>query len=228
MIEIAGEPLIIRLLRQIRAIDAAADIHVVLGYRREVVMPVLGNANVILNPLFEVTGMDTSLWFARQTFDRPLMVVHADLVLSDRLARALLTAESPTLMAYDGSIRNSGDINLAVAARRVARFDENLHEFNGVYAGVLKLSQHAASTFVNTLDRQIRSGRHDPKAYYFHVVRALIEDFGIEIDALDIAGNDWQEIDRPDDVVAARARFERVHGGVRSSSSFADAISHAD
>ena len=105
MIEIAGEPLIVRLLRQIRGIDAEADIHVVLGYRREIVLPVLGNASVIVNPLFDVTGIDTSLWFARRLFDRAMMVVHADLVLSDRLAKTLLTAESPTLMAYDGSIR---------------------------------------------------------------------------------------------------------------------------
>ena len=42
MSEIAGEPLIVRLLRQIRTIDPAADIHVVLGYRREVV-PVAGH-----------------------------------------------------------------------------------------------------------------------------------------------------------------------------------------
>ena len=61
MSEIAGEPLIVRLLRQIRTTDPAADIHVVLGYRREVVLPVLGKANVILNTLFDVTGMDTSL-----------------------------------------------------------------------------------------------------------------------------------------------------------------------
>ena len=229
MIEIAGEPLIVRLLRQIRSIDPAADVHVVLGYRREVVIPALGDATVILNPLFDVTGMDTSLWFARQTFDQPLMVVHADLVLSDPLASVLLTSELPTSMAYDGSIRNTGDINIAVEAGRVARFDETLDDFNGVYAGVFKLSQHAALTFARTLDRQIRGGLHDPKAYYFHVVRALVEEYGIEIGALDIAGNDWQEIDRPDDVVAAKARFEREGPAVPSArATFAAPAGHTD
>jgi len=97
-----------------------------------------------------------------------------------------------------------------------------------VYAGVLKLSKDAALTFADTLDRQIRGGLHDPKAYYFHVVRALIENSGIEIGALDIAGNDWLEIDRPDDVVAAKARFERIHTAEPLSSTSADSIRHSE
>jgi choline kinase len=41
LIDIGGEPLIGRLLRQIRTHDPAADIHVVLGYRAEIVAPAL-------------------------------------------------------------------------------------------------------------------------------------------------------------------------------------------
>jgi choline kinase len=211
MIEIGGEPLIGRLLRQIRTNDPAAEIHVVLGCGSELVAPVVGSATIILNPFFDVTGIDASLWFARESFDRSVMVIHADLVLSDRLAAALLAAESPTLMAFDSSMRDPREINVAVSAGRVLRFAENLADFSGIYAGVLKLSGRAAAAFAESLDRQIRGGLHDPKAYYFHGVRALIEDFGIGVSAFDIAGDDWQEIDRPCDVAAAKARFERAH-----------------
>ena len=71
-----------------------------------------------------------------------------------------------------------------------------------------ELSGRAAAAFAETLDRQIRGGMHDPKAYYFHVVRALIDDFGIRVSAFDIAGAAWQEIDRPCDLAAAKARFD--------------------
>lgn len=210
MIDIGGEPLIGRLLRQIRTFDPVADIHVVLGCGSEVVAPVVGSAKIILNPFFEVTGIDASLWFARESFDRSVMMIHADLVLSDRLAAALFAAEPPTLMAFDSSTRDPREINVAVSAGRVMRFDENLADFSGIYAGVLKLSGRAAAAFAASLDRQIRGGLHDPKAYYFHVVRALIEDFGIGVSAFDIAGADWQEIDRPCDLAAAKARFDRA------------------
>jgi choline kinase len=143
------------------------------------------------------------------------MVIHADLVLCDRLAAALFAAEPPTLMAFDSSMRDPREINVAVSEGRVVRFDENMTEFSGVYAGVLKLSSHGAAAFAESLDRQIRGGFNDPKAYYFHVVRALIENFGIGISAFDIAGADWQEIDRPCDLAAARARFD--HPAAESS-----------
>jgi choline kinase len=208
MIDIGGEPLIGRLLRQIRSVEPGADIHVVLGCGSEVVAPVVGSAKIILNPFFDVTGIDASLWFARDSFDQSVMVIHADLILSDRLAAALFAAEPPTLMAFDSSMRDPREINVAVSAGRVMRFDENLADFSGIYAGVLKLSGRAAAAFAASLDRQIRGGLHDPKAYYFHVVRALIEDFGISVSAFDIAGADWQEIDRPCDLAAAKARFD--------------------
>jgi len=210
MIEIGGEALIVRLLRQIRTADPAADIHIVLGCRSETVAPVVGGATLILNPFFDVTGIDSSLWFARASFDRPLMVIHADLILSDVLAAALFAAEPATLMAFDSSMRDPREINVAVSAGRVTRFNENLTDFSGIYAGMLKLSRPAAAAFVEILDRQIRGGLHDPKAYYFHVVRALIEDFGIRVSAFDIAGAAWQEIDRPCDIDSARARFDHA------------------
>ena len=208
MIEIGGEPLIARLLRQIRSADPAADIHVVLGCGSELVTPHVRGTKIVMNPFFDVTGIDASLWFARSAFDQAVMVVHADLVLSDRLAAALFAAEPVTLMAFDSSMRDPREINIAISRGRVVRFDENLVDFNGIYAGVLKLSAAAAAAFAASLDRQIRGGMHDPKAYYFHVVRSLIEDFDIDVGAFDIAGGEWQEIDRPCDLAAARARFD--------------------
>ena len=81
LIELNGETLIARLLRQIRRNDPAADIHVVLGFRSDAVMPAVDGCRVILNPRFDTTGINASIWFARGSFDRPLMLIHADLVL---------------------------------------------------------------------------------------------------------------------------------------------------
>ena len=61
LIDIGGEPLIGRLLRQIRTHDPAADIHVVLGYRAETVAPVLAGCRIVINPFFDITGINASL-----------------------------------------------------------------------------------------------------------------------------------------------------------------------
>jgi choline kinase len=207
LIDVNGETVIGRLLRQIRRNDSTADIHVVLGFRSEAVAPVVDGCRIIINPFFDMTGINASLWFARESFDRPLMLIHADLVLADDLASVLLTADAETLMAFDSTLRDPAEVNVAVAAGRVTRFDENFAGYSGLYAGVLKLSLRAARAFAETLDHRVRQGFNEPRDYYFFVVRAIIEQYGIAVSAFDIAGRAWQEIDRAEHIAAARARF---------------------
>lgn len=207
LIEVNGETLVARLLRQIRANDAAADIRVVLGYCSERVTPLIAGCRIVINPFFDQTGINASLWLARESFDRPLTIVHADLLLADDLARTLFTAEPETLMAYDSTQRTDAEVNVEVVDGCVTRFEENFPGYSGLYAGVLKLSLPAARAFAEILDRRIVQGYNDPRDYYFFVVRAMIDQYGISIAAFDCAGHLWQEIDRAEHIEAARTRF---------------------
>ena len=206
LIDIDGETVIGRLLRQIRSHDPAAEVHVVLGYRSEMVASAIGGCRVIVNPFFDITGINASLWFARESFDRPLMMIHGDLVLADDLAASLIGAGSESLIAFDSTIRDPKEINVAVADGRVTRFGVNYAPFSGSYAGVLKLSERAAGAFADTLDRRVRRGFNEARTYYFFVIRTLIDDYGITFAPFDFAGHRWQEIDYVQDVAAARAK----------------------
>ena len=206
LIDIDGETVIGRLLRQIRSHDAAAEVHVVLGYRSEMVASAIGGCRVIVNPFFDITGINASLWFARESFDRPLMMIHGDLVLADDLAANLIGAGSESLIAFDSTIRDPKEINVAVADGRVTRFGVNYSPFSGSYAGALKLSERAAGAFAETLDRRVRRGFNEARTYYFFVIRTLIDDYGITFAPFDFAGHRWQEIDYVQDVAAARAK----------------------
>ena len=207
LIDIGGEPLIGRLLRQIRSNDPAAEIHVVLGYRADEIVPSLPNCRIVVNPFFDITGVNASLWFARESFDAPLMLIHGDVVLADDLAAPLFTSEHESLIAFDSSVRNAKEINLATAEGRVTRFGVNFDGFAGAYAGILKLSKRAAEAFALTLDRRIRRGFNEARTYYFFVVRALIDDYRIPFAPFDFAGRRWQEIDYADDIAVARSRI---------------------
>lgn len=206
LIDIDGEPVIGRLLRQIRTHDAAADVHVVLGYRAEAVAPVLPGCAIVVNPFFDITGINASLWFARSSFDRPLMIIHGDVVLADDLAASLIGAEPESLIALDSTVRDPKEINVTASAGRVWRFGVNFAGFTGAYAGIMKLSERAAMAFAQTLDRRIRRGFNEARTYYFFVVRALIEDYGIAFSPFDFAGHRWQEIDYVEDIATARRR----------------------
>ena len=206
LLDIEGEPLIGRLLRQIRRCDASADVHVVIGYRSELVEPLLEGCRTVVNPFFDVTGINASLWFARASFDQPLMLIHGDVVLSDELAADLVSSRSESMVAYDSSILDPREINVAVAGDLVTRFGVNFNGYSGAYAGILKLSPYAARLFAETLDRRVRRGFNDARTYYFFVMRKLIADPRVAFAPFDLAHHRWQEIDYVEDLAIARAR----------------------
>jgi choline kinase len=212
LIDVGGEPMVARLLRQIRAADEQADVHVVLGFRSEAIMPWVGGCEVVLNPFFDITGINASLWFARAAFDRPLMMIHGDIVLSDALAADLFAAAAPSLVAYDSSILDPAEINVAVLDGCITRFGVNFTGYAGAYAGIMKLSTHAARVFADTLERRVRRGFNEPRTYYFFVMRRLIADRDIRIAPFDFARRGYWEIDRPEDV--ARLRQAVATGGL--------------
>jgi choline kinase len=205
LIDVGGEPLLARLLRQIRQRDAQADVHVVLGYKSEIVAPLVAGCRIVVNPFFDITGVNASLWFARASFDQPLTLIHGDIVLSEELAADLLAAAAESIVAYDSSILDAREINVAVADGRVTRFGVNYRGYNGAYAGVLKLSAHAARLFADTLDRRVRQGFNEARTYYFFVMRRLLADPGVVFVPFDFAGHRWKEIDYCADIAVARA-----------------------
>jgi len=214
LIEIAGEPLIARLIRQIRANDAAADIHVVLGYRSADVLPHVEGCRIVLNPFFDVTSIVASLWLARASFDQALMLIHGDLVLSDPLFARLAAAPHPTLIGYDSSILKAHEINVRVARDKLVGFGEKIDEYHGIYGGVLKLADDASLRFREALEARVERGFNEPNGYYFFIVRKMLREQGIEFPVFDFAGERWQEIDHIADIASAQARFGPEHVAV--------------
>jgi choline kinase len=208
LLDIGGEPLIARLLRQIRSSDANADIHAVLGYRSETIAPLLDGCRIVVNPFFDITGINASLWFARGAFDAPITVIHGDVVLADDLVADLSADRAESLIAYDSRILDPKEINVAVADGRVVRFGVNWPGYSGAYAGLFRLSAEAAPLFAGILDRRVRRGFNEPRTYYFFVIREMIAR-GTAFAPFDFARHRWQEIDYPADLAAARERFGR-------------------
>ena len=121
--------------------------------------------------------------------------------------RASSRREGESLIAFDSSVRDPKEINVAVAGGTVTRFGVNFDGFTGAYAGMLKLSERAAYAFAEVLDRRIRRGFNEARTYYFFVIRALIEDYDVRFVPFDLAGRRWQEIDYVEDIAIARSRI---------------------
>lgn len=209
LIDIHGEPLLVRLIRQIRARDQAADIWVVLGYRAAEVSPLLPDCHIVINPFFDITGLNASLWFAREAFTAPVMVIHGDLVVSETLADALFRDTPISHVAYDSSVLDPKEINVRVENGCISRFGVNFADYSGAYAGLLNFSDAAhARRFGEILDGRIRRGFNDPRTYYFFIMRQLLWEFPRQLGAFDFAPFRWKEIDVPADLPVARQQTQ--------------------
>jgi choline kinase len=204
LLDVGGEALIARLARQIRAADADADIHVVVGYRGAEVLAAVPGCTAHWNPFFDLTGVNASLWFARAAFDEALTVLAGDLVLEDRLLADWIRAPAPCLMAFDSSIRDPRELNVVAADGLIRRFGVNFANYSGAYAGMFRLDAAAARAFVESLDARIRRGFNEARTYYFFVFRELLGVRGVAVGAFDLVRYGWREVDRPDDLEAAR------------------------
>lgn len=98
-------------------------------------------------------------------------------------------------MAYDSSILDPGDINVAVAGDRVRCFGVNFANYSGAYACVLELSAYAALLFAEALDCRVRRGSNGSHTYSFFAMRRSIADPEAILTPFDFARYRWEEID---------------------------------
>jgi len=212
LIRLAGESILERLLRQIRAGDPRAQVTVVAGYRAEKVAAAAAGCSVVVNPFFDVTGINASIWFARSCFDDDLLMIHGDLAVSDGAMAALQACRPASLIGYDSRILDPGEINVQAAEGRVLRFGVNYKGYSGAYAGIMGFCRNDAMLFGRLLDERVRRGFNNPGTYYFAFLRAMIRDHGAGFLPFDLAPYAWAEIDRAADIQRARDLFE---GGPR-------------
>lgn len=207
LIHVGAETLLERLVRQIRMFDDNPAIYVVAGFKKESVAACAAGCSIIVNPFFDSTGINASLWFARECFADAVTIIHGDIVFSDTLIRDLLACEHASYMCYDSSILDPKELNVRVVDGRVARFGVKFAGYSGAYTGTMRFQREHARLFAGLLDSRLQRGFNDKRTYYFQFIRAMLTEHSADIRAFDFAGYKWAEIDYPQDVERARQLF---------------------
>ncbi len=204
LIRIGAETLLERLIRQIRTFDNNAAIYIVAGFKNEAVAGHARGCQIIVNPFFDITGINASLWFAREGFTDAVTVIHGDIVFSDILIRDMLACGHASYMGYDSSILDPKELNVRVADGRIERFGVKFAGYSGAYTGVIRFKREHARLFAGLLDKRMQRGFNEKRTYYFQFIRAMLNDHGADIRAFDFAGYGWAEIDYLQDIDRAR------------------------
>lgn len=161
----------------------------------------------IFNPFFKVADNTGSLYMAREELADDCLVWNGDTLVSDALmAKVLANPQSGICVTID---RKSGgydddDMKVVEEGGLLKAIGKRL-EMGGVNAesiGLLAFRDGGAEQFRAAVEAAMRSPE-GTNIWYLRVIHQLAQ--SAEVRTLDISGEEWGEVDFPEDVRAAEA-----------------------
>ncbi|HZR84981.1 MAG TPA: phosphocholine cytidylyltransferase family protein [Candidatus Binatia bacterium] len=205
LLEVGGETLVGRILRQLRA-AGVERIAVVVGWGGDAIAEHLADAGVeiVRNPDFR-RGAILSLWCARHLLDGDVLVMDADVFCPDEAILRLVRSPHESCFLLDGRATASGEEQMLHVrgglVRDIARRPRGEHELLGESIGFLKLSSAAARLLRDLMRDRIERG--DVDLEHEEVYPDLLARVDVGYERAD--DFEWTEIDFPDDLARARA-----------------------
>lgn len=205
LLEVGGETLIGRLVRQLRE-GGVEQIVIVVGHRGKLIEQALAGVpglSFVHNPEYR-RGAILSIWSARAHLDGPALVMDADVYLPSEMLERLLRSAHENCFLLDGSASASGEEQmLHVVAGRVtdiARIPRGEHDLLGESVGFLKLGTEGARVLRELLDARVAAGVKDieHEEVYPELLARIVAGYE-RVD--DLA---WTEVDFPEDLERAR------------------------
>jgi choline kinase len=217
LVEVHGEPLLLRLARQLAAVGVA-DLVIATGYREETVSALLPRlpipAVLARNSAYATTQNIVSFYgCAPYLRDGETWKLDGDLLLDDtvleRLARAPMR-DDELLCAIDRR-RDLGaeEMKVELDGTRIARFGKAIDPKRaaGESAGIERIGSRALSSIVDAMGAAVTAG--ETHLYYEDIYDRLVHGRALRAIGVDISDLRWTEIDTPEDL----ARAARIAGG---------------
>jgi L-glutamine-phosphate cytidylyltransferase len=209
LIELSGKSL---LDWQLDALEAAGvgEIVVVTGFRDDLVDAVADRRDgvrTLFNPFYHVADNLGSVWMARAEFDRDTLLLNGDtLVTPALLARALAAETGPVAVTVDEKdAYDADDMKVLREGDRLLRIGKALEagQYNAESIGLLAFRGEGPGLFAAQVERMMRQP-DGTRRWYLRAVDALAQ-AGADVRTVSIRGEEWQEVDFPEDVEKAKA-----------------------
>ena len=209
LIELSGKTLLDWQIDTLRA-KGIGDIVVVAGFRDHLVDAVAGRregVRTLFNPFYHVADNLGSVWMARTEFDRDLLLLNGDTLVSPDLLERVLAAASGaiTVTIDEKEDYDSDDMKVLRDGDRLLRIGKALAPggYNAESIGLIAFRGPGPRLFVEAVERMIRAA-DGTRLWFLRAIDALARQ-GTEIRVVSIRGEEWQEVDFPEDVERAAA-----------------------
>jgi choline kinase len=186
------------------------EIVVVTGFRDDLVDAVVARhagVRTFFNPFYHVADNLGSIWMVRGEFDRDLVVLNGDTLVSPTLVEKVLGAETgPIAVTVDHKDSyDSDDMKVLEEGDRLRRIGKALEpgSYNAESIGFLAFRGEGPSLFARHVERMMRTPE-GTRLWYLRAIDELAQS-GADVRTVSITGEEWQEVDFPEDLDKAEA-----------------------
>jgi choline kinase len=213
LIELSGRSLLDWQLDALQG-EGVGEIVVVTGFRDHLVNETAARrtgVRTLFNPFYHVADNLGSVWMARAEFDRDLLLLNGDTLVSRPLLRRVLDAEAgPIAVTVDEKAEyDADDMKVLRDGDRLLRIGKALEPggYNAESIGLIAFRGDGSATFIGEVERMMRSSE-GTRRWYLRAIDALAR-AGADVRTVSIRGDEWQEVDFPEDVDKAEALTAR-------------------
>jgi choline kinase len=210
LIEFSGRTLLDRQLDTLEA-NGVHEVVVVTGFHDELVNDAIARrtggptVRTIFNPFYKVADNTGSLYMAREELSGDCLVWNGDTLVSRALmAKVVGNDRSGICVTIDRKDGYDDDDMKVVAAEdgRLHAIGKRISEgVNAESIGLLAFRSGGAEQFRDAIERAMRTSE-GTTIWYLRVIHHLAQTG--EVWTLDIRGEEWGEVDFPEDVERAR------------------------
>lgn len=208
LLEIQGQPLLIRLIEQFQRCGIE-DIIVVTGYRRHQLEEAVSYYGVkrVFNPFYLNSDNLVSFWMGRHHLSQDCILAHGDLIFEPVLLEKLLATPGDIVLPMDRRIPSETAIKIQLKDGKLVDLGKMvpIPAATGESIPLMKLSARALEELKTFTERILESGRFG--LYVDDSVLELIQIGRFETTVLEVTGMRWAEIDTQEDFAAAKRLF---------------------
>jgi len=212
LIELSGKTLLEWQLDSLMA-NGIEEIVVVSGFGEDQVEAVAARhsgVRTLFNPFYHVADNLGSVWMARGEFDRDLLLLNGDTLVSKKLVQRVIEDSSGPVVVTIDEKQDYDDDDMKVLRRGdlLLRIGKALEpgNYNAESIGFLAFRGDGAERFIAEVEQMMRTSE-GTRRWYLRAIDALARES--EIHAFSISGEERQEVDFPADVEKAKTLTAR-------------------
>jgi len=208
LIEVSGRSLLEWQLQSLAA-NGVKEVVIVTGFRDDLVDAVAARwpgVRTLFNPFYHVADNLGSVWLARGEFDRDVLLLNGDTLVSPSLvAKVLATPNHAIIVTVDEKDEyDADDMKVLREGDRLIHIGKALEpgQYNAESIGFLAFRGEGPRLFTDQVEKMMHTAEGTLR-WYLRAIDALAQETAVH--TISIKGEEWQEVDFHEDVDKAAA-----------------------